>query len=316
MTDPTPREIARRYTRRAFSVLRVAAGLASAADRDVARLGRQLQAIVAGYDLEDIGRSDLAALLREVEAAVALAYGTIGAWQLASITELLEIEATWAARALGGSAPSDTAIARALRDLLILGAPLIEHWSRQGDNLAQRVADIIRDAANGVPGVIRDAIRDAIAQAQRDATSLADVGASSAAQQGRAEAARANGAIAWRWISVLDGRTTTGCAIRNGLVYGFDYSPIGHTIPIERPPPRHWGCRSLLTPLLRMPREGDVDFDQTFEEWLGSLSRDEQDDVLGKGKADLFRRGVITKRDLVDQRGRELTLRELRGRID
>ena len=146
-------------------------------------------------------------------------------------------------------------------------------------------------------------------------TVFADVSATSAGNAGRVDAARANGAIALRWHAVLDQRVTTGCALRHGLMYTLDYEPIGHSVPIERPPPRHWGCRSILLPLLRMPRPTDRPVG-SFEEFVNGLSPDEQDDVLGVGRADLWRRGVITKSDLVNQRGRTLTLAELRARAD
>jgi hypothetical protein len=54
----------------------------------------------------------------------------------------------------------------------------------------------------------------------------------------------------------------------------------------------------------------------SFEDFIRGLSPEEQDDILGDGRADLWRRGVITKADLVNQRGRVLTLRELRARGD
>lgn len=315
MPDPTPREIASRYTRRAFSVLRVAAGLAASADADVARLGRQLQRIVAGEDLAELGRRDLSALLREIDDAIAAAYAAIGAAQAEAARELLGIEAGWAAGVLGSTEPRESMVDRLARGLLVLGAPPGEQWTRQGDALGRRVGDLVREAAAGTPGSVRDAVSDALATARRDAQNLADLTANSAAAQGRAEVARASGAVGFRWLSVLDMRTTAGCALRNGLLYTLDLEPMGHSIPIERPPPRHWGCRSLLVPLLRMPRAGDVDL-ESFEAWIDGLSTEQQADVLGKGRADLYRRGVITKADLVNQRGRVLTLRELRSRID
>lgn len=315
MPDPTPREIASRYTRRAFSVLRVAAGLAASADADVARLGRQIQRIVSGEDLAELGRRDLSALLREIDEAIAAAYAAIGAAQAEAARELLGIEAGWAAGLLGSTEPRESMIDRLARGLLVLGAPPGEQWTRQGDALGRRVGDLVREAAAGTPGSVRDAVSDALAIARRDAQNLADLTANSAAAQGRAEVARASGAVGFRWLSILDMNTTTGCAIRHGLVYSLDYQPIGHSIPIERPPPRHWGCRSMLAPLLRMPRPGDRD-EGTFDDWLATLSDDEAADVLGKGRADLYRRKVITKADLVNQRGRALTLKELRARVD
>lgn len=141
MPDQTPAEIARRYTRRAFSVLRVAAGLAAAADAEVARLGRALQRMIGGEDVPELGRRDLQALLREIEAAVAAAYATLGAAQIEAVRELLAIEAGWAAGVLGGAEPRDAMIERLARDLLVLGAPPGTQWTRQGDTLARRLGD-------------------------------------------------------------------------------------------------------------------------------------------------------------------------------
>ena len=317
MPNPTPEHIASRYTRRAFSVLRVAAGLSSSADTAVARLGRELQRIVAGEDLSELGRRDLSALLREIEAAVVASYARLGAEQVAAVRELLTIEAEWSANALRGSAPTQSALDRMLRGFLVLGSPPDEQWRRQVELLARRVSDAVREAhaLGSAPDVVRSSLGDLIDTARRDAQALADVSATSAGNAGRVDAARANGAIALRWHAVLDQRVTTGCALRHGLMYTLDYEPIGHSVPIERPPPRHWGCRSILLPLLRMPRPTDRPVG-SFEEFVNGLSPDEQDDVLGVGRADLWRRGVITKSDLVNQRGRTLTLAELRARAD
>lgn len=298
-------------------MLRVAGGLADSASADVRRLGRQITALIAGFDFEDAGRRDLAALERQIDAAVSAAYLAIGAAQTEAARELLAIEAAWASGVLGGSEPSESMLARMVRDFLVLGASPGEQWTRQGDALTRRLGDAIREAAVAAPSVatLRETITEIITVARRDAEALADVSSTSAAAQGRAEVARREGAIGWQWFSILDMRTTTGCALRAGLLYTLDYQPMGHSIPIERPPPRHWGCRSQLLPLMRMPREGDIDLG-SFDQWLAGLSPDEQDDVLGAGRAGLYRRKVITKADLVNQRGRVLTLKELRARGD
>lgn len=317
MTDPTPAEIASRYTRRAFSVLRVAGGLADSADRDVHRLGRRITGLVLSDDVGELGRRDLAALLREVEAAIAEAYATLGASQAAAVREVLAIEAAWAAGVIDGSPPADAVLARMQRNLIVLGASPDEQWRRQAETLTRRVSDAVRDAVmtSSPPEALRTAVGDAVSAARRDAQALADVATTSAAAQGHAEDARANGAVAFRWHAVMDSRVTAGCALRHGLLYTLDYQPLGHSIPIERPPPRHFGCRSLLLPMLRMPRPTDRD-PGSFEDFIAGLSPDEQDDILGAGRADLWRRKVITKADLINQRGRVLTLAELRARGD
>lgn len=317
MTDPTPVEIANRYTRRAFSVLRVAAGLADSADSAVARLGRELQREIIGAGVSDLGRRDLAALLRETEARIAAAYAALAAEQVEAVRELLAIEAEWASGALRGTAPAQSALDRLAREFLVLGASPDEQWRRQAETLTRRVSDAVREAhALGTPSdELRSALGDTLDTARRDAQSLADASTTSAGNAGRAQAARDRGAVAFRWHAVLDSRVTTGCALRHGLLYTLDLEPIGHSIPIERPPPRHWGCRSLLIVMLRMPRPGDRD-PGSFEDFVSGLSPAEQDDVLGVGRAELWRRGQITKADLVNQRGRVLTLAELRGRGD
>ena len=312
---PTPAEIASRYTRRAFSVLRVAAGLSDSASASVRRLVNQLRALIAQYDVAEIGRRDLAALEREIVATVAAAYAQIGAEQAAAVREILGIEAAWAAGVLGGAEPSAAMQQRLVRDFLVLGAPFPDQWARQGDMLARRVTDAVREATIADADLLRGRVDELVQIARREAESLADIGTTSAAAQGRAEVARREGALGWQWFSILDLRTTTGCALRAGLLYTLDYQPMGHSIPIERPPPRHWGCRSQLLPLMRVPKPGDINLG-SFDQWLDSLTVGEQDEVLGKGRADLYRRKVITKADLVNQRGRVLTLRELRARSD
>jgi SPP1 gp7 family putative phage head morphogenesis protein len=51
------------------------------------------------------------------------------------------------------------------------------------------------------------------------------------------------------YVSVLDGRTTIGCAALDGKILGFDEPPFT---------PRHWNCRSLRVPVLqdRFQEEG------------------------------------------------------------
>lgn len=87
-------------------------------------------------------------------------------------------------------------------------------------------------------------------------------------------------------------------------------------------------CRSTMRLLTKSWRELGFDIDEipestrasmdgqvkqglTYEDWLKGKTPEEQDKVLGKGKADLWRRGVITFRDMLDQTGRPMTLKQL-----
>ena len=61
----------------------------------------------------------------------------------------------------------------------------------------------------------------------------------------------------------------------------------------------------------RASMDGPVDERINYESWLHSKTHEEKEKVLGKGKADLWERGVITFSDMLDQSGRALTLRDL-----
>jgi len=59
---------------------------------------------------------------------------------------------------------------------------------------------------------------------------------------------------------------------------------------------------------------GTLPAETTYNEWLGKQSASFQDEVLGKTKGALFRRGDLSLDKFVDRRGNELTITDLRGR--
>lgn len=61
----------------------------------------------------------------------------------------------------------------------------------------------------------------------------------------------------------------------------------------------------------RASMDGQISRDIGFEEWLGGKSKSVQDQMLGKGRAELWRAGKISFADMIDQRGRGLTLAQL-----
>jgi len=61
----------------------------------------------------------------------------------------------------------------------------------------------------------------------------------------------------------------------------------------------------------RASMDGQVARDMSFDSWLNSRSKTVQDQMLGKGRANLFRDGKISVSDLISQKGRPLPLKEL-----
>jgi hypothetical protein len=136
-----------------------------------------------------------------------------------------------------------------------------------------------------------------------------------------------------QWSATLDTRTSHWCLVRDGLQYTpGEHKPIGHDVPwLEGPGALHWSCRSTSVPVLKSWRDLGIDEDEiphttrasmdgkvpasmTFESWLRKQPVARQDTVLGVTKADLWRRGKITLRDLLDQDGRPVSMEELRAK--
>ncbi len=130
-------------------------------------------------------------------------------------------------------------------------------------------------------------------------------------------------------ISTLDGRTSTTCIAYSGKVWDSEtLEPIGHTLQFNSGTPRHFNCRSREVPVLksfeelgidateiplstRASMDGELPGDITFDRFLKGKSKAFQDDLLGTGRARLWRKGKITLTQLVDFRGNPLTLDQL-----
>lgn len=132
------------------------------------------------------------------------------------------------------------------------------------------------------------------------------------------------------WSSTLDGRTSSGCRLRDGLRYtATDHKPVGHTIPWLAGPGRlHWRCRSgsyAITKLwselgiepdlgTRASLDGQVPAETTYGEWLKKQSPERQDQVLGPARGALFRSGNLDLPEFYDSKGAYLTLEQLRSK--
>lgn len=131
----------------------------------------------------------------------------------------------------------------------------------------------------------------------------------------REETAAANTDIvkSMQWVSTLDARTSPICQSYDGHVWDVGKGPR---------PPAHPNCRSTMVMVLeafpvvpeetRASADGQVPGSTTYGEWLKTRSREEQNAILGPGKADVFRRGVVPfDRFVVNQK--PLSLKDLRA---
>ncbi|RVD58869.1 hypothetical protein EN866_19485 [Mesorhizobium sp. M2D.F.Ca.ET.223.01.1.1] len=206
---------------------------------------------------------------------------------------------------------------------LVAGAPMKDWWAEQSRAMQLKFSHQMRvgfiggesdtDLVKRVRGTKEMNYTDGIMEVSRRSAKILVRGASSAVVSATRKKAIGDNPDVFdgiQQISVLDGRTSHICMAYAGKVWSLPgYKPEGHSLPYNGGVPRHPNCRSTEIPVLtgESPAE-DMDFD-TF---LKGKSAAQVDELLGKGRADLFGSGRITLSDLVDQQGRPLTLEQLR----
>lgn len=121
------------------------------------------------------------------------------------------------------------------------------------------------------------------------------------------------------------------CAALDGQAWNLDGEKLKGTKVAFLAPPIHFGDRCVLTPIpktfrdigldipeptdlgQRASKDGPVKGNITFDQFLKRQTPEFIDRVLGTTRAQLFREGKLTVRDLVSGTGRELTLAKLRA---
>lgn len=135
------------------------------------------------------------------------------------------------------------------------------------------------------------------------------------------------------WSATLDSRTSSPCRARDGKLYHPEtHKPIGHDLPWGAGPSRfHWGCRSAQAYVLKSNKElgidvpevvmqngtrasmdGQLPAETNYADWLKKQSSARQIEVLGPTRAKLLREGNLPMERMYSQKGKYLTLSELR----
>jgi len=298
-------------------------------------------------------KTRLTKLLDQTRKTIKTAYGSITKDNSGSLKELASIEGDFSTKTLNAAIPVEVgAVSLSLEqlrtiasDALIQGAPSSEWWADQAADLQAKFTREMRmGMLEGEPlgrlvqrlrGTRANKYTDGIMEtSRRNAEALIRSSVQTVANQARLQTWKANEDLisALQWVSTLDSRTTDICIARDGLTWDLEGKPIGHSIPWGGGPPAHWNCRSSVVPVTRTWKELGIDAEEvpastrasmdgqiaekvTYEDWLAKKPAEFQNDVLGVGKAKLFRDGKINLRELLDQRGRPLTLEQLRERV-
>ena len=135
------------------------------------------------------------------------------------------------------------------------------------------------------------------------------------------------------WLSTLDSHTCLLCAMRDLHEYSLhDQEPINHTHEWAGGPGAiHFSCRCVLSTRTRTFADLGIELDEpgestrpsdggpvsskmNFKDFLASKDKAWRAEYLGPGRAEMYEAGKITLNDLMNLKGRKLTLEELQAK--
>jgi hypothetical protein len=309
------------------------------------RLGLELESRLRRTDLTAFNKARIESLLTQATGIIDNYYTRISDRTDDTLSGVAEVQANVVVNSLnlitvGASLPSDTFLSRLLDNTLIQGAKSADWWEKQSADTAFRFATAVRQGlvsgetnAQIVSRVVgTQATPGIMVVSSRNARSLVHTSIQAVANAARSETYAKNNDVidGVRQVSTLDGHTTDVCIAYDGAEFTLDGEPMNGTeLPYNGGVPRHWGCRSVEVPITKTfkelgintpePPEGerasaDGPVSETFSDFLDRKGVDFQDEVLGKGRAELWRDGTISLQQLLDLKGNPLSLAELKAK--
>lgn len=221
---------------------------------------------------------------------------------------------------------------------------LLAEWMRDIEaTRAQKIRDAVRiGIVNGDPNAkIVQTIRGTRAnnyadglleRPRQELQSVVQTAVAHVAQYARQQTVEANSDIlkGAQWVATLDNHTCMACASRDGYTYA-----AGTHRPLDGGPKWsggpgviHWNCRCVDVPVLKSWRElglrdlpkgtrasmdGQVPAEKTYAEWLADQPVDRVIDILGPARAKLYMKGGLKVGEFVNDKGRLLTLEQLKA---
>lgn len=135
------------------------------------------------------------------------------------------------------------------------------------------------------------------------------------------------------WLATLDSHTCLLCAMRDLHEYSLhDQEPINHTHEWAGGPGAiHFSCRCVLSTRTKSFKDLGIELDEpgdstrpsdggpvsskmNFKDFLSSKDKAWRAEYLGPGRAEMYEAGKITLNDLMNLKGRKLTLEELQAK--
>lgn len=335
--EATYRDITDRLTERAIVRERVTASVFDELVKEIDDLVAGIIILIATIDVQAPSRAAfkrrrLVTLQKEIRTLTRSSYRTLKRVSERRFVNFLSIEAGFFANALNESLTANAAntnnpfkpLRQEAIDTLadrqtVLGATINQWWGAQSDGTVDRISRAIQqgfDRGEGTEQLIRrirgtraGRFQDGVIQrSRRGALTIVRTALNAIANAANEQIIEENKALlaGYQHISVIDGNTSDVCIARSNLRWDLDQRPIDHDFPYDTPP-LHPNCRSIVQPLLN----ASVPPVSTFDSFFKRQSAKKQGEIIGVGKAKLYREGRITLRDLVNQQNRPLTLEQL-----
>ncbi len=219
----------------------------------------------------------------------------------------------------------------------VRGAVMGEWWSRQRVRTAfafkrelqvglaqeETIGDLIRRVRGRSIGGGR--FRGGVMQTStREATALVRTAVTQVATRAHFETFKANEDITEFYIytATLDASTSDICIALDGREFRYDDASAPR-------PPQNFNCRSTIVPKIKWkelgitpPKEGQraamggpVPARTDYSRWLRDQPKGLQEEILGPGRAALFRGNKLSLRDLIRSDNSSISLEDLRKRV-
>lgn len=266
-------------------------------------------------------QSRIANLVRSFDAISSTASGDLHKLMQRDLTDLAITEAEWQRTVMQRLTPLDVTFNQPslnvlnqltlkkgvqgrlledwFQDIGVTARKAVEGVLRQGLATGQTVPEMVK----ALQGTRNNGLKDGAFQAvRRQAATIVRTSTTHVVNQAHEAVFMANQDVVKgvQWVSTLDNRTTDICIALDGQTW-----PVGQ----GQRPPAHHQCRSITVPVLeswdkfgvdaskvpeatRRAMTGEVPAKTTYSDWLKTQSPAFQNQVLGKGRAELFRQGV------------------------
>lgn len=272
-------------------------------------------------DNEGRDPAQLEKLLEEIKALQADGWTVVRGRMNDDVAALANVERLFSERMVrAGAQASGAAVANAPTTAQVVAAVnarpfqgrFLRDWLSDAEaGAAKRVRDTLRqgfvegrsvtDLVRQIRGTRANGYRDGVLEiSRRGAEAMVRTALTHTAAVSAKETYEAMGVEAATFLAVLDSRTTLTCAGLNGQTFPLDKFPW---------PPRHINCRSTAMPVVKGASKVEA---PSYSDWLKRQPDEVQNDILGPARAKLFRSGKLTVDRFTDDKGRLLTLDELR----